>query len=330
MDKIKLLQARREKVLAAGTDIRKAISSLIDARQFCRAVPASAFLRTIFSTRRRKGMASSPVFATVDGYPVYIAAQNFAVLHGGACKAGCEKIGRMLALAEKKFHADRLCAAQPRHADRRGHHPRSRAWHSCSPKAAKLHGRRAAVCRRRRRGVRAERPARGLRRLHLLYEGRRFGGGQPRSSSPHKSGKNLPRSAGRRGGGSAALPGSSPLRRESYKEVRETVRKILDILPRFQRRGRRKRRRTLNAVFPGAGRKACTASELIEAVFDADSAVEVGKGCSPEVRCVLGRVGGIAAAAVVFDGGGRCAFWTLKTSPRSPTLRSLLPITASR
>ena len=39
MDKIKLLQARREKVLAAGTDIRKAISSLIRQRRAMRISP---------------------------------------------------------------------------------------------------------------------------------------------------------------------------------------------------------------------------------------------------------------------------------------------------
>ena len=103
-------------------------------------------------------------------------------------------------------------------------------------------------------------------------------------------------------GGAEALPhtGLVSFAAESYKEVRETVRKILDILPDFSgavvENGA-----DLNAVFPALD-EGCTASELIEAVFDADSAVEVGKGCSPEVRCVLGRVGGIAAAAVVFDG----------------------------
>ena len=100
MDKIKLLQARREKVLAAGTDIRKAISSLIDADSFVE-LSGFSFSKNDLFDAEAEGDGVVTGFATVDGYPVYIAAQNFAVLHGGACKAGCEKIGRMLALAEK-------------------------------------------------------------------------------------------------------------------------------------------------------------------------------------------------------------------------------------
>lgn len=56
----------------------------------------------------------------------------------------------------------------------------------------------------------------------------------------------------------------------------------------------------LNASAPALNEN-CTADALIEAVFDENSYVEFGKG-APEVRCVLGRIGGISVAAVVFDG----------------------------
>ena len=37
-------------------------------------------------------------------------------------------------------------------------------------------------------------------------------------------------------------------------------------------------------------------------VFDKNTALEIGNGYSPEVKCVLARIGGISVAAVVFDG----------------------------
>lgn len=40
-------------------------------------------------------------FATIGGYPVYIAAQNFEVLHGGVSAANCAKLMKCLSLAEK-------------------------------------------------------------------------------------------------------------------------------------------------------------------------------------------------------------------------------------
>ena len=100
MDKIKLLQSRREQVLAAGTEIRKTISSLIDADSFVE-LSGFSFSKNEFFDSEAEGEGVVTGFATIDGYPVYIAAQNFAVLHGGVSKAGCEKMLKMLSLAEK-------------------------------------------------------------------------------------------------------------------------------------------------------------------------------------------------------------------------------------
>ena len=42
-----------------------------------------------------------PGFATVNGYPFYLVAQNFKVLSGGVSKANCDKIAKCLDAAEK-------------------------------------------------------------------------------------------------------------------------------------------------------------------------------------------------------------------------------------
>ena len=55
MDKIKLLQSRREQVLAAGTEIRKTISSLIDADSFVELSGFSFFEKRIFRFRSGRG-----------------------------------------------------------------------------------------------------------------------------------------------------------------------------------------------------------------------------------------------------------------------------------
>ena len=75
MDKIKLLQSRREQVLAAGTEIRKTISSLIDENSFVE-LSGFSFSKNEFFDAEAEGEGVVTGFATIDGYPVYIAAQN--------------------------------------------------------------------------------------------------------------------------------------------------------------------------------------------------------------------------------------------------------------
>ena len=82
--------------------------------------------------------------------------------------------------------------------------------------------------------------------------------------------------------------------------MRANIRKILDVLPDYGA-AVIENGADLNAVLPALNQN-CGAEALIAGVFDKDTAVEIGKPYSPEVRCVLGRIGGIAAAAVLFDG----------------------------
>ncbi|MDE7306520.1 MAG: hypothetical protein K2N33_03940, partial [Clostridia bacterium] len=56
----------------------------------------------------------------------------------------------------------------------------------------------------------------------------------------------------------------------------------------------------LNLAIPELDKK-CD-EKAVSAVFDKDSVFEVGGAFSPEVKCILARIGGIAVAAVVFDG----------------------------
>jgi len=100
VDRVKLLQTRRQNLLRAGEAVRADISLLVDKDSF---VETSAFSYSEgeFYDGAAEGEGVVCGFATIEGYPYYIVAQNSAVLCGGVGKAGCEKISSCLAMAEK-------------------------------------------------------------------------------------------------------------------------------------------------------------------------------------------------------------------------------------
>lgn len=101
MDKIQLLQERKAKVVDAGKDIRADISAIIDEGSFVE-LSAFSFSKNEFYDETVAGEGVVTGFATIDGYPFYIVAQNFKALSGGMSKANCDKIVKCLDAAWKK------------------------------------------------------------------------------------------------------------------------------------------------------------------------------------------------------------------------------------
>lgn len=296
MDKIKLLQARRAKVLAAGTAIRKAISACIDADSFVE-LSGFSFSKNDFYDEEAEGEGVVTGFATIDGYPVYIAAQNFAVMHGGVSEAGCEKMLKCLRLAEKNstpvvyiLHSLGVQVGEGVAA--------LEGFAKLLSAAARLHGvvPQFAVVEGEVYGQSALLAA-CADFTFFLKEGV-LAADSPLVISA-RSGKNLPKEEV---GGAKALSKANIVSFEAadFAEVRANIRKILDVLPDYGA-AVIENGADLNAVLPALNQN-CGAEALIAGVFDKDTAVEIGKPYSPEVRCVLGRIGGIAAAAVLFDG----------------------------
>ena len=91
MDKIQLLQERKSKVIEAGKEIRADISAIIDADSFVE-LSAFSFSKNEFYNEDVAGEGVVTGYATIDGYPFYIVAQNFKALSGGMSKANCDKI----------------------------------------------------------------------------------------------------------------------------------------------------------------------------------------------------------------------------------------------
>ena len=100
MDKIGLLQMRKQKLIEAGKDIRRDISALIDEDSFVE-LSCFSFSKNEFYGEEAEGEGVVTGFGTICDYPFYIVAQNSAVLSGGISKANCQKIEKCLNQAEK-------------------------------------------------------------------------------------------------------------------------------------------------------------------------------------------------------------------------------------
>ena len=95
-----MLQERREKVIACSKEIRKVIFDLVDSDSFVE-LSGYSFSKNDFYGEGAEGEGVITGFATFEGYPLYVVAQNFNVLSGGVSNANCEKILKCLSLAEK-------------------------------------------------------------------------------------------------------------------------------------------------------------------------------------------------------------------------------------
>lgn len=101
MDKIQLLQERKTKIVNAGKEIRADIAALVDEESFVE-LSAFSFSKNEFYGENAEGEGVVTGYATIDGYPYYIVAQNFKVLDGGVSKASCDKIVKCLDMAYEK------------------------------------------------------------------------------------------------------------------------------------------------------------------------------------------------------------------------------------
>ncbi len=296
MDKIQLLRQRRAGVLAAGKEIRKALAAILDADSFVE-LAGFSFSKNDFYEEGAAGEGVVTGFATIGGYPVYVAAQNFEVMHGGMSRANCEKILHCLSLAEK--NSTPIVYVLQSYGVQVGEGIGVlEGLASVIAKAAKLHGvvPQFAVINGEVYGQSAVLAA--CADFTFFTKDAVLAADSPLVLSA-KSGKNLPKEEV---GGADALRCTNlvSFAASSYEDVHASVEKILGLLPAYgalvEENGA-----DLNAAFPALN-KGCDADKLIQCVFDKNSYLEFGAGAS-SVRCVLGRAGGISLAAVVFDGG---------------------------
>lgn len=286
MDKIKLLKQRRDTLKSAGKSIRADIVSLTDENSFVE-LSAFSFSKDAFYGEDAHGEGVVTGFAAVGGYPFYIVAQNFEQSYGGLTKAGCEKIVKTIAQAEK--NGTSVIYLLHSYGVRVGEGVETlEGISSLLLKASQASNvtQIAVLCGEVYGSTAA---------LASLCDFVLFA---PKSAlsiaSPlvlsAKAGKNLkPEEVG----GYAALK-NSLLPAIEVKDLKDAARKIQDIRALLNEPVIDAE---LNAPVPALN-KTCGAAELVKTL---EGAIELGASSCPQVKTVLGRMGGIAVAAVLLD-----------------------------
>ena len=98
MNNIDLLKTRKAEMSEKTADVKKDIFSIIDEGSFVE-LDTFSFAKNEFYGSEVDGLGVVTGYATVDGFPVYVVAQNNKILDGGLSKAGCDKICKCLGKA---------------------------------------------------------------------------------------------------------------------------------------------------------------------------------------------------------------------------------------
>ena len=292
MDKLSLLQTRKQKILDAGKDIRKDIYSLIDEDSFVE-LSAFSFSKNDFYGEEAEGEGVVTGFATVEGYPFYIVAQNPTVFSGGVSKANCKKIAKCLDQAEKSSTPVIYILSSLGVQVGEGVNVLEGVA-SLVLKASQLKGTVPQYLIVNGEGYGQISLLAGLCDFTFFIDKKSALATNSPLVISAQSGKNLNKYdvGGVKGLEKANLVSFTV---NDISEVKSTICKINELLSLSV-----KDCDDLNVSLPDLDVNADANAVL--SVFDDEGTVEVGRAYSPEIRCILGRIGGIAVAAVVFDG----------------------------
>ena len=290
MDKIQLLQERKEKLAKAGVEIRSHIQSIADPQSFVE-LSAFSFSKNEFYKEEAAGEGVVTGFITVDDYPFYVVAQNFSVLDGGMSKANCDKIAKCLDAAEKN---------------------RTPVIYLLNKRGVQI-GEGVTVLEGLGKLLLKSTQLKGLVPQYVIVDGEVYGSAAMLAAvadftffvdkksvlavnSPFvlsaTAGKNI---AKEEVGSAKALDktGIPSLLVADLEEVRAKLLQINELLQSPMTEAE------LNESVPALNTSASI--ENLMTIFE--NALEVGSLYEPDVKTVLGRIGGISVAAVVFDGG---------------------------
>lgn len=287
MDKIDLLRERKEALEKSGEKVRSAIRELFDEESFVE-LSTFSFSKTAFYGDAPEGEGVVTGFATIDGYPFYVVAQNFANEFGGLTKANCEKIAKTLNAAEKNetpvvwlLHCQGVKIGEGVDV--------LEGSAELLLKATQLKGTvlQYAVVMGEVYGAAAAIAA--LADCVFFLKDSALALTSPLVLSA-KSGKNLKKEEV---GGFAALSKAilPAVEVKDLQEVSATIKQITETV------GVPVTDAELNASTPVLNGK--IDAEALAGLLE--DGIELGKNGSPEVKTVLGRVGGISVAAVVMD-----------------------------
>ena len=290
MDKIQLLQERKAKIVESSKGIREDIAAIIDENSFVE-LSAFSYSKNEFYNEDVAGEGVLTGFATINGYPFYIVAQNFNVYNGGISEANCKKIVKCLDVAEKNMMP---------------------VIYLLNTHGVQI-GEGVTVLEGLGKLLMRSTQLKGVVPQYVIVNGDVYGSAAMLAAiadftffvenqsvlavnSPFvlsaKAGKNLAKTEV----GSAKVldkSGIPAFEVQALKDVKQKIAELTELL------GGEIVDAELNESLPVLNTQ--VDASTIMSVFE--SAVEVGAICETDVKTVLGRVGGIPIAAVVFDGG---------------------------
>ncbi len=292
MDKIQQLRARKEALAAVGKEVRADILSLADDRSFVE-LSAFSFSETDLYGENADGEGVVTGFFTMDGFPFYVIGQNFQVRSGALTKANCDKICKCLDQAEK--NSVPVIYLLQSNGVRVGEG------------VTALEGL-AALLRRVTQ-------LKGVVPQYAVVNGQVFGSETLIAAAADFAffmGKsvlavNSPFVLSAKGGenrkpeevgGAAALTETNipSFVVEDLAAVREKIILLQSLLAADEKDVPEA---AMNESLPYLNES--VTAEGLQGAFD--EYIETGAGYCPDVKTVLGRIGGIAVAAVIFDGG---------------------------
>lgn len=291
MDKIQLLQERKTKIVNAGKEIRADIEALVDEESFVE-LSAFSFSKNEFYGETAEGEGVVTGYATIDGYPYYIVAQNFKVLDGGVSKASCDKIVKCLDIAEK--NAIPVVYLLNTHGVQVGEGVTVlEGLANVLMKATQLNNNATSqyvIVNGEVYGAAAMLAA--IADFTLFVKNKSVLAINSPFVLSAKAGKNVTKEEV---GGAKALDktGLVSLEVEDLADARQKILTLADLL-------------RANVVDAELNESAPALNENVSgenllSVFE--NAIEINANTEPEIKTVLGRIGGIPVAAVIFDGG---------------------------
>ncbi len=288
MDKIKQLRERKAALKTASAEVRAKIASLCDEESFVELSAFSFSKNALFTAEEECGEGVVTGFATIDGFPFYVVANDFSVSAGGLTKSNCEKIAKTLNAAEKnQTPVVWLLQTQGVRVGEGVHVLEGLA--ELLLKATQLKGtvpQYAILCGEVYGSAAA---IASVCDFVFFTKESALCLGSPFVLSA-KAGKNLKKEEV--GGYSALKLANLPA--ILVKDVEEASRLIAELTSLL---GGETIDASLNTPVPALN-EAVTAENLLTSL---ENAIEIGANCCPEVKTVLARVGGIAVAAVIFD-----------------------------
>ena len=290
MDKIQLLQERKAKVLGAGKEIRADVSAIIDEGSFVE-LSAFSFSKNEFYNEEIAGEGVVTGYATISGYPFYIVAQNFKTLSGGMSKANCDKIVKCQNTALKNDIP--VLYLLNTHGVQVGEGVtvlEGLANVLMTATQLKKYLAQYVVINGEVYGAAAALAA--IANFTFFVENKSVLAVNSPFVLSAKAGKNLSKEevGGVKALDKTLLPSFSV---SSLDEVKEKIVAITEL------RTQPVIDAELNECIPALN-EAVTVENIMQ-VFE--NPMEVCACCEPSVKTVLGRIGGIAVAAIVFDGG---------------------------